>query len=70
MHTGNHKLSFVLAQMARPTIVKELWAYIRENNLQNPAKKSEIINDDLFVEIFGVKSMTMFSMSEWLRLPS
>jgi upstream activation factor subunit UAF30 len=56
--------------MARPTIVKELWAYIRENNLQNPAKKSEIINDDLFVEIFGVKTMTMFSMSEWLRLPS
>ena len=51
--------------MARPTIVKELWAYIRENNLQNPAKKSEIINDDLFIEIFGVKTMTMFSMSEW-----
>lgn len=46
--------------MARPSIVKQLWAYIREHKLQNPAKRSEIINDELFTEIFGVKTMTMF----------
>jgi len=50
--------------MSRPQIVKHLWEYIRANNLQNPAKKSDIINDDLFKEIFGVEKMTMFSMNK------
>lgn len=52
-----------LTQMSRPQVVKQLWVYIRANNLQNPAKKSEIVNDDLFKEIFGVNVMTMFSMN-------
>lgn len=50
--------------MSRPQVVKALWAYIRENNLQDPAKKSDIVNDNLFKEIFGVERMTMFSMNK------
>ena len=50
--------------MSRPQVVKQLWVYIREHTLQDPAKKSDIINDDLFKEIFGVERMTMFSMNK------
>jgi upstream activation factor subunit UAF30 len=51
-------------EMSRPAIVKELWSYIRENNLQNPADKREIILDDALYQVFGVKSFTMFSMNK------
>lgn len=52
--------------MSRPKIVKRLWEYIREHELQDPNKRSDIINDDLFKEIFGVEKMTMFSMNKYL----
>ena len=32
-------------------IVKRLWIHIRENNLQNPDKKTEILNDEVFEEM-------------------
>lgn len=32
-------------------IVKRLWQHIRENNLQNPDKKTEILNDEVFEEM-------------------
>lgn len=53
-----------LLQMSRPQIVKQLWVYIRANALQDPNKKSDIINDELFKEVFGVEKMTMFSMNK------
>lgn len=48
--------------MARTEIVRELWDYIKENKLQNPDNKREIILDDKMKAVFGVDAFTMFTM--------
>lgn len=70
--------------MSRPQIVKRLWIYIREHELQDPSNRKKwaichcvwltvlkyntchysIINDELFQDIFGVKTMTAFSLNK------
>lgn len=52
--------------MARKDIVKYLWEYIRENNLQNPEKKQEIILDKRMKRVFGCDRFTMFSMNKYI----
>mmetsp|Transcript_5498 Transcript_5498/g.10680 ORF Transcript_5498/g.10680 Transcript_5498/m.10680 type:complete len:308 (+) Transcript_5498:174-1097(+) len=52
--------------MARTEIVKALWDYIREHNLQNPANKREIFLDDAMKEVFGCETFTMFSMNKYI----
>lgn len=52
--------------MARTSIVKSLWAYIKENNLQNPMDKREIMLDDKMKAVFGVDNFTMFSMNKYI----
>eukprot|EP00584_Thalassiosira_punctigera_P027920 CAMPEP_0172576832 /NCGR_PEP_ID=MMETSP1067-20121228/137920_1 /TAXON_ID=265564 ORGANISM="Thalassiosira punctigera, Strain Tpunct2005C2" /NCGR_SAMPLE_ID=MMETSP1067 /ASSEMBLY_ACC=CAM_ASM_000444 /LENGTH=324 /DNA_ID=CAMNT_0013369509 /DNA_START=138 /DNA_END=1112 /DNA_ORIENTATION=- len=52
--------------MARTAIVKSLWVYIKENNLQNPSDKREILLDDKMKAVFGVESFTMFSMNKYI----
>jgi len=54
------------SKMARTAIVKELWVYIRENNLQNPADKREIILDKKMKRVFGCDTFTMFSMNKYV----
>jgi upstream activation factor subunit UAF30 len=51
-------------EMARTEIVKALWEYIKDNNLQNPENKREIILDDAMREVFGKDTdrFTMFTM--------
>lgn len=53
-------------QMARTEIVKELWNYIRQHNLQNPDNKREILLDDAMKNVFGVDSFTMFTMNKYI----
>jgi len=53
-------------RVARTTIVKSLWAYVRENNLQNPNDKREILLDDKMKSVFGVDSFTMFTMNKYI----
>ena len=53
-------------QMARTEVVKALWEYIRENNLQNPSNKKEIILDDAMKGVFGCETFTMFSMNKYI----
>jgi upstream activation factor subunit UAF30 len=53
-------------QMARTDIVKSLWVYIREHELQNPANKKEIILDKAMRKVFGCKTFTMFSMNKYI----
>ncbi len=48
--------------MARTAIVKALWNYIKENNLQNPSDKRQILLDDKMKAVFGVDS---FTVSAW-----
>ncbi|KAJ3192956.1 hypothetical protein HK101_005685 [Irineochytrium annulatum] len=53
-------------RLSRPGCVKKLWAYIKEHDLQNPAKKTEIINDDAMKKVFGQDVMGSFEMNKLL----
>jgi len=50
--------------MPRSQVVKKLWEYIKEKNLQNPANKRNIFADDLLMPLFGKKEVTMFEMTK------
>ncbi|MBI4093911.1 hypothetical protein HY417_03020, partial [Candidatus Kaiserbacteria bacterium] len=46
-------------------VVKKLWEYIKENNLQNPQNKRNIIADAKLKVVFGGKGeVTMFEMTK------
>lgn len=53
------------AELARTQVVKKVWDYIKENELQNPEDRREILCDDRMKPIFGDK-MTMFSLNKIL----
>ena len=51
--------------MSRPEVVKQMWVYIKANNLQNPQNKRNIIADDKLRPLFGGKDeVTMFEMTK------
>ncbi|EEY64071.1 uncharacterized protein PITG_02591 [Phytophthora infestans T30-4] len=54
-------------RMARPQIVKALWAYIHEHNLQDPDDKRSILLDDRMKQVFQRDSFTMFSMNKFIK---
>ena len=45
--------------MARTSIVKSLWEYIKKNNLQTPGDKREILLDNKMKTVFGVETFTV-----------
>ena len=49
--------------MPRSEVVKQLWVYIKKNNLQNPTNKRNILADDKLKSIFGKGEVTMFEMN-------
>lgn len=53
---------------ARTDVVKGMWDYIRENNLQDPNDKRQIRLDDKMKEVFGsdVESFSMFTMNKYI----
>lgn len=51
---------------ARPAVVALVWAYIKSNNLQNPANKREILADSKLKGVFGKDKVTMFEMNKYL----
>lgn len=53
-------------EMARTEIVKALWEYIRQHDLQNPANKKEILLDPAMKAVFGCDTFTMFSMNKYV----
>lgn len=53
--------------MARPQIVKALWEYIREHELQDPTNKRHIILDAKLRSVFQRDSVTMFSMNKYVK---
>jgi chromatin remodeling complex protein RSC6 len=52
--------------LPRSQVVSKLWDYIRENKLQNPANKREILADDKLQRIFGKDRVSMFEMNKHL----
>lgn len=46
--------------------MKQLWAYIRQNNLQDPDDKRKIICNDELRVVFGTDSTDMFKMNKLL----
>ena len=51
--------------MSRGQVVKQIWVYIKANNLQNPANKRNILADAKLKPLFGGKGeVTMFEMTK------
>lgn len=51
--------------MPRSEVVKKLWAYIKSKNLQDPAKKRNIMADANLKVVFGGKAVVdMFEMTK------
>ncbi|CAG8436900.1 14072_t:CDS:2 [Funneliformis caledonium] len=76
-NTGIHKpliLSQVLAEflqaeeMSRLEVVKRLWAYIKENELQDPSDKRFIVCDDRLMTIFNQDRIHSFTMNKFLTV--
>jgi upstream activation factor subunit UAF30 len=55
-----------LTEAGRMTVVKNLWIYIRANNLQNPKDKRKIMCDEKLQKVFKAKTVNMFSMNKLL----
>ena len=56
------------AKMSRPQLVKKLWVYIKEHNLQNVENKRMFTPDAAMAKVFGKKEMTFgtFGMMKYL----
>ncbi|XP_066326696.1 upstream activation factor subunit spp27-like [Miscanthus floridulus] len=54
------------SELARTEVVKKLWAYIRENNLQDQNNRRKILPDERLRKIFNVNSIDMFQMNKAL----
>lgn len=49
--------------VARTEAVKQMWVYIKANNLQNPANKRNILADEKLKKVFGKDEVTMFELT-------
>ncbi|CAM8921887.1 unnamed protein product [Rhodiola kirilowii] len=54
------------SEMARTEVVKLLWSYIKEKNLQDPSNKRNILCDEKLRELFKVDCINMFQMNKVL----
>jgi upstream activation factor subunit UAF30 len=52
--------------MPRTEVTKRIWAYIKENNLQNPNDKREILCDVALEKVLKRKTVHMFKMTKIL----
>lgn len=52
--------------LPRATVVKKVWTYIKENNLQDPSDRKTVICDDKLKELFDVESFVGFTVPKLL----
>jgi len=52
------------SRLSRPQVTKKVWEYIKDNNLQNPEDKRNIMADDKLRPVFGKDEVTMFEMTK------
>ncbi|CDS03306.1 hypothetical protein LRAMOSA00708 [Lichtheimia ramosa] len=54
-------------ELSRPQVVKHLWKYIKENNLQDPEKKTHIRCDEKLTRLFeGETYISGFTMNKYV----
>ena len=53
-------------QASRPECVKELWAYLKKNNLQDPGNKQFFKPDKKMAKVFGTEKVRGFGMTKFL----
>ncbi|XP_019096240.1 PREDICTED: upstream activation factor subunit spp27 isoform X1 [Camelina sativa] len=54
------------SQLARTEVVRKLWDYIKEKDLQDPKDRRKIVCDELLHSLFRVKTINMFQMNKAL----
>ncbi len=50
--------------LPRTEVVKKLWEYIKQHDLQNPKNKRNILADEKLKAVFGKDEVTMFEMTK------
>ena len=55
-----------LKEANRGQCVKELWAYLKKNNLQDPENKQYFTPDKKMAKVFGTDRMRCFAMTKFL----
>ena len=53
-------------EASRPECVKELWAYLKKNNLQDPENKQFFKPDKKMAKVFGTEKVRGFGMTKFL----
>merc|ERR1712088_115297 len=54
-------------EASRPEITKELWAYLKKNNLQDPEMKQWFTPDKKMAKVFGKDKMKGFAMTKFIN---
>merc|ERR1712228_1029255 len=53
-------------EASRAKCIKELWAYLKKNNLQDPANKQYFTPDKKMAKVFGSVRIRAFGMAKFL----
>ena len=53
-------------QASRAECIKQLWAYLKKNNLQDPENKQYFTPDKKMAKIFGTEKIRGFGMAKFL----
>ena len=53
-------------EASRAECVKQLWAYLKKNTLQDPENKQFFTPDKKMAKVFGTERMRCFSMTKFL----
>ena len=56
-------------KLARSEIIKRLWAYLKKENLQDPANKQWFTPDKKMEPVFGSEKIKAFGMAKYLKEP-
>lgn len=51
-------------EMSRPQVVKHIWAYVKEHNLQDPSDRRILICDEKLLPIMKKQRITCFAMNK------
>ena len=55
-------------KITRPQVVKRLWEYVKDNNLQDPENKQWFTPDKTMAPIFGEEKIKAFGMLKYLKV--